>query len=132
MPTLTYSQASVQQTNQFNWSTSSRGSRHTLCASMSRGSHLIHPSQTVIAVASNNKSCFWVNFKSDIKSFSSHISINFIACIPLPEKNTGSMGLEDFLNNFLQQHYSLLFTSLLSALMLGLIITVKNHLDLVL
>jgi len=74
---------------------------HSFGCSVSWRAHFIHPSQTVVFVATNDKSSSSINFQVDVESFYCHIGVDFEAWVPLSERDSFSMGLKYVMNYFL-------------------------------
>lgn len=97
---LELAKAKIKKADEFDWSSCSGCRGDTLCPGVSRRTHLIHPSQAVIYVTADDKTCVSINFQRYIEAFAIHVGIDFIARVPLSEKNALSMGLEDLMDNF--------------------------------
>lgn len=68
---------------------------------MSRGTHFVHPGQTVAGVSSNDEPCIAVYFQRDVETLRGHVGIDLIAGVPFSEDDSEGMALNDLLNDVL-------------------------------
>ena len=97
---------------------------------MGGGSHLVHPGQAVILVASSNKACLGIDLQTDIEALAGHIGVDLIACVPFSKGDASSVILEDLLNDLIDKHDPLLPFSL-ESFVFELVIAQEDHTHLV-
>uniref|UniRef100_A0A147BMF1 Putative secreted protein n=1 Tax=Ixodes ricinus TaxID=34613 RepID=A0A147BMF1_IXORI len=78
--------------------------RVALVASLLRAAHLVHPSATVVGIPAAHKARTQVDAGLHVEAFVSHLRVNLVPCIALPERDALEVPLDRLLNHFFQRH----------------------------
>ena len=92
----------VNQSCELDWSSVSWSCRHSEVSGRIPAAEFVHPSETVVGIASDHKTSGVVKFEGNVESVIAHFPRKRWTCIPFSEANSSHVLLENSLNHLSQ------------------------------